>query len=97
MPQGVPSFFYPPADMEPVLAVQEFLEYVVAGLIQHPEEATVMHEESGGEHLYRIRLHPEDTGRVIGRNGKTIQAIRSLALASAEKHGLRVDVEVEKG
>lgn len=83
--------------MEPALAVQEFLEYVVAGLIQHPDEASVLRDEFQGTQLYRIRLHPEDTGRVIGRNGKTIQAIRSLALASAEKHGLRIDVEVEKG
>lgn len=82
--------------MEPALAVQEFLEYVVAGLIQHPDEASVLRDEFEGTQIYRIRLHPEDTGRVIGRNGKTIQAIHSLALASAEKNGLRIDVEVEK-
>jgi hypothetical protein len=41
-----------------------------------------------------IRLHPEDSGRIIGRSGKTIQAIRSLVLASAEKHHVRADVEV---
>jgi len=99
MPQGIPLFCVqtkpsPKLDMEPTLAIQEFLEYVVGGLIEHPEDAEIVHEEREGKHLYCIHLHPEDSGRVIGRNGKTIRAIRSLVLASAEKHGLNADVEV---
>ena len=82
--------------MEPTLAIQEFLEYVVCGLIEHPEDSEIVHEESEGKHLYRIHLHPEDSGRVIGRSGRTILAIRSLVLASAEKHGLNADVEVAR-
>tara|TARA_R110002096_G_scaffold332616_1_gene526649 strand:- start:1256 stop:1522 length:267 start_codon:yes stop_codon:yes gene_type:complete len=82
--------------MEAELAIQEFLEYVVVQLIKHPDHASVVHEKEGERHLYRIRLHPEDAGRVIGRNGKTISAIRSLAIASAQRHGIRVDVELEE-
>jgi len=80
--------------MEAELAIQEFLEYVVVQLIKHPENASVIHEKDGERHLYRIRLHPDDAGRVIGRNGKTIGAIRSLAIASAQRHDIRVDVEL---
>lgn len=83
--------------MEPELAIHEFLEYVVVQLIQHPEAASVLHDKEGERHVYRIRLHPDDAGRVIGRSGKTIGAIRSLAIASAQKHGIRVDVELEDG
>ena len=81
--------------MEPSLAIREFLDYVVVNLITRPEDAGVSHEERDGRHFFRIRLHPDDAGRVIGRNGKTIGAIRSLVLASAEKHGLRVNVDIE--
>jgi len=81
--------------MEAALAVQEYLEYTIVQLIEHPESASVIHEEKEGGHLFLIRLHPDDTGRVIGKNGKTIKAIRSLAIASAQKHGIRVDVELE--
>lgn len=81
--------------MEPELAIQEFLEYVVVQLITHPDHASVLHERDGDRHLYRIRLHPDDAGRVIGKNGKTISSIRSLAIASAQKHGIRVDVEID--
>ncbi|MEX2579590.1 MAG: KH domain-containing protein [Verrucomicrobiales bacterium] len=80
--------------MEAELAIHEFLEYVVVQLIQHPQEASVLHEKQGERHLYRIRLHPDDAGRVIGRNGRTIGAIRSLAIASAQHHGIRADVEL---
>ena len=81
--------------MEAPLAIQEYLEYVVVQLIQHPEDAAVLHEQRGNRHVYRIRLHPEDTGRVIGRSGKTIGAIRSLAIAAAQKNHIKVDVELE--
>ncbi len=82
--------------MEAALAVQEYLEYVIVQLIEHPEEAGVSHQEKDGRHLYLIRLHPDDAGRVIGKNGKTIKAIRSLAIASAQKNDIRVDVELEE-
>jgi predicted RNA-binding protein YlqC (UPF0109 family) len=80
--------------MEPALAIQEFLEYIVAGLVEYPDEASVEREERDGVHLFLIRLHPEDSTRIIGRSGKTILAIRGLVLASAEKHRVRADVEV---
>lgn len=82
--------------MEAGLAVHEFLEYVVVQLIKHPEEASVLHEKDDERHLYKIRLHPDDAGRVIGRNGKTISAIRSLAIASAQLNDIRVDVELDE-
>ncbi len=82
--------------MEAAVAVQEYLEYVVAQLIKHPEDAGVLHGKKGSRHVYRIRLNPEDTGRVIGRSGKTIGAIRSLAIAAAQKNDLKIEVELEE-
>ncbi len=81
--------------MQAELAIQEYLEYVIAQLIKHPEDAGVLHSERGDRHIYKIRLHPEDAGRVIGRNGKTIGAVRSLAIAAAQKCQIRVDIELE--
>ena len=82
--------------MEATLAIQEFLEYVVAQLIDHPESASVLHDIDGDRHEYLLRLHPDDVGRVIGRNGATISAIRNLALAAAIKNDLRISVEIEE-
>lgn len=80
--------------MEPTLAIQEFLEYVVGGLVEHPEEIEIERLDRSGVNHYRIQLHPDDTGRVIGKSGKTICAIRSLIQASAQKHQIQADVEV---
>ncbi len=82
--------------MEAPLAIQEFLEYVVAQRIDHPESASVLHDLRGNRHEYRIRLHPDDVGRVIGRGGGTISAIRNLAMAAAIKNELKISVEIEE-
>ncbi|MEM7699504.1 MAG: KH domain-containing protein [Verrucomicrobiota bacterium] len=82
--------------MEAGLAIQEFLEYVIVQLIEHPEDASVLHEERDGIHCYRLRLHPDDAGRVIGKGGKTISAIRGLAIASAQRNDIRIDIELNE-
>jgi len=74
--------------------MQAFLEYVVRGLVQHPEEVTITPVEREGTTVYEWRLHPEDVGKVIGRQGMTINAIRSLLLAGSAKKGLRCSLEI---
>ena len=74
--------------------MQTFLEYVVKGLVEHPDEVTVTPVEREGTTVYELRLHPQDVGRVIGRQGMTINAIRSLLLAGSAKRGLRCTLEI---
>jgi len=82
--------------MEAAVAIQEFVEYVVLKLIEHPEDASVLHQQNGDQHEFHIRLNQSDIGRVIGRNGHTIGAIRNLVAAAAERNGLHVAVEVDE-
>jgi predicted RNA-binding protein YlqC (UPF0109 family) len=74
--------------------MQAFLEYVVRGLVQHPEAVTVTPVEREGTTVYELRLHALDVGKVIGRQGMTINAIRSLLLAGSAKKGLRCTLEI---
>jgi uncharacterized protein len=74
--------------------MQAFLEYVVKGLVQHPEEVTITPVEREGTTIYELRLNPQDVGKVIGRQGMTINAIRSLLLAGSAKKGLRCTLEI---
>ena len=74
--------------------MQAFLEYVVRGLVQNPEAVTVTPVEREGNTVYELRLHPQDVGKVIGRQGMTINAIRSLLLAGSAKKGLRCTLEI---
>ena len=74
--------------------MQAFLEYVVRGLVENPEAVTVTPVEREGMTVYELRLHAKDVGRVIGRQGMTINAIRSLLLAGSAKKGLRCTLEI---
>jgi predicted RNA-binding protein YlqC (UPF0109 family) len=74
--------------------MQEFLEYIIRGLVSHPEAVTVTPVPREALTIYELRLHADDVGRVIGRQGITINAIRSLLLAGSAKKGLRCTVEI---
>ena len=74
--------------------MQAFLEYVVKGLVEHPEAVTVTPVEREGTTVYELRLGPVDVGKIIGRQGTTINALRSLLLAGSAKKGLRCTLEI---
>jgi uncharacterized protein len=74
--------------------MQAFLEYVVKGLVQNPAAVTITPVEREGTTVYELRLDPQDVGKIIGRQGMTINAIRSLLLAGSAKKGMRCTVEI---
>jgi uncharacterized protein len=74
--------------------MQAFLEYVVKGLVQNPGAVTVTPVERADTRVYELRLDPQDVGKIIGRQGMTINAIRSLLLAGSAKKGLRCSVGI---
>ena len=74
--------------------MQAFLEYVVKGLVDRPEVVNVTPVVKDTMTIYELRLHPDDVGKIIGRQGITINAIRSLLLAGSAKKGLRCTVEI---
>lgn len=77
-------------------ALREFLSYVVANLIDHPEQATIaVGPGSNGATSYRVQLAKDDVRHVIGKNGMTVSAIRSLLNVAAEKHGIKISLRVD--
>jgi predicted RNA-binding protein YlqC (UPF0109 family) len=76
-------------------ALREFLAYIVANLIDHPQQASIASGRNAeGTLVYRVQLAPEDVRHVIGRNGLTVSSIRSLMNTAAQKHGLRISLRV---
>lgn len=74
--------------------MKPFVEYVVKALVDHPEEVTVTEVETERAVIFELRLNQTDVGKVIGKSGRTINAIRSLLMSAAAKHGKRVMVEI---
>lgn len=74
--------------------MQAFLELVVKGLVDQPDAVQVGSAERNGLTVYELRVAPGDAGKVIGRRGSTIQAIRSLLQVGAQKQGVRCLVDL---
>ena len=74
--------------------MQELIEYVARGLVSHPDEVSVAEVPAGRMVLYEISVAEDDVGKIIGRQGKVIRALRTLVKASATRQGTRVDVDV---
>ncbi|MEW6636466.1 MAG: KH domain-containing protein [Actinomycetota bacterium] len=63
-------------------------------LVENPDEVEVTGTETDRRVDLRLRVAPEDMGRLIGRGGRTINAIRTVVKAASVKQGKRVNVEV---
>jgi uncharacterized protein len=74
--------------------VKELVEYLARALVADPDAVSVNEEAHGGVVEYAISVAPEDTGKVIGRQGRMIQAIRALVKAANTKSGRRTHVEI---
>src|ERR1700730_13587403 len=73
----------------------DLVEFIVKNLVDKPEAVVVEgHQGRGRSETVEIRLDPVDVGRVIGKGGRNIEAIRALVKASAIKEHHRVNVEV---
>ena len=78
--------------------MQAFLEQVVKGLVDHPDAVNITEVEQERTTVYELRLLPSDVGRVIGRSGRTVNAIRTLLQVGSAKAGkfTRLDIIDEK-
>ena len=74
--------------------MQAFLEYVVKGLVDRPDAVAITPVEREGSTVYELRLHPTDIGKIIGKQGTTIHAIRSLLQVGSAKKGQRCSLEI---
>lgn len=80
------------------MALQDAVKTIVESLVTHPEDVLISSDESEDSRLrINISVNPEDRGRVIGRQGKTINALRTVIKAAAVKANKRVvDVHVSR-
>ncbi len=74
--------------------MDEFLRYVVQQLVEYPDEAILSHREEAGKISFQLSVRKSDVGVLIGKQGHTINAIRELLHAAAEKQGKKVSLEI---
>ena len=74
--------------------MKAFIEYVAKGLVDHPEEVDVREIDGERAVIFELRLNQTDIGKVIGKSGRTITAIRTLLTSAAAKQGKRAMLEI---
>ncbi len=71
--------------------LENALEHLVKGIVDNPDDVDVEMVTGRRGRTLEVRVHPEDLGKVIGRNGRTAKALRTVMTALGGK-GVRVDV-----
>lgn len=75
---------------------QDFLEYLIKSLVDHPEDVAVDRKVDEMGVLLTLKVHPEDMGQIIGREGQTARAIRGLVRLVGLKNHARVNLKIEE-
>lgn len=71
--------------------IDEALEHLVRGIVDHPDDVVVRENNRRGVTL-EVQVNPEDMGRVIGKSGRTASALRTVMNALNEKGNVRIDI-----
>lgn len=75
---------------------QEFLEYLVKSIVDHPDDVKVDRKVDEMGVLLSLTVHQQDMGQVVGREGATAKAIRSLLRIVGIKNNARVNLKIEE-
>ena len=74
--------------------MKEAVEKLVKSLVGHPDAVEVSETEDGRTVRIEVRVADGDMGRLIGREGRTVKAIRSLLFYAGQKHGKRYQLDL---
>ena len=73
---------------------QQFVEFVVGKLVDHPDQVSVKRTEDDRGVLLELSVAPDDLGRVIGRRGATAQSLRNILRALGAKNDARYNLKI---
>lgn len=75
---------------------KELVEYIVQKIVERPESVSITEEINENIATIKVRVAPEDLGKVIGKEGRTARSIRTLVYAAANKQNQRAILEILK-
>lgn len=75
---------------------KEFLEYLIKSIVDHPEDVKIDRKVDEMGVLLSLKVNPQDMGQVVGRQGSTAKAVRSLLRIVGIKNNARVNLKIEE-
>lgn len=76
------------------MSSRETLEFIVSFLVDYPDEVKVEESVEGQTVVYELMVHPDDVGKVIGRQGRVARALRAVVKAAAIREDRNALVEI---
>ena len=83
-----------PADGSVTSPLRSVIEVVARALVDQPDAVSVTETQRRGMSVLELRTAPGDMGKIIGRQGRTAAALRTLLAVTAEKHGTRAQLDI---
>lgn len=77
-------------------ALVDLATFIGRRLVDHPDELTIETRQTGDHETLAVRVNPDDFGRMIGRQGRTVKALRTVVKYAAARQQARVTLEVEE-
>lgn len=74
--------------------MKDFIAYLIKNLVDQPDAVDVQLVEGQQGTIVEIRVSPEDVGKVVGKQGRTIKSLRTLAMTVGARFGRRVRLEI---
>lgn len=74
--------------------MKEAVERIIRSLVDQPDLVEVAENSDGRNVRIEVRVAPHDMGRIIGREGRTVKAIRSILFIAGQKHGKRFQLDL---
>jgi predicted RNA-binding protein YlqC (UPF0109 family) len=74
--------------------LRDVIEVVARALVDHPDAVAVTESDRRGTTVLELKTAPGDMGKIIGRQGRTAAALRTLLAVTADKHGKRAQLDI---
>ncbi len=74
--------------------MKELIEAIVKPLVDKPDQIDITEHEEGNQTIYRLSVHKDDVGKVIGKQGRIAKAIRTVVYAAGSNSSKRIQLEI---
>ena len=74
--------------------MKQLIETIVLPLVDYPDDVRITAEESDNRIVYQLFVHPEDRGKVIGKQGRVAKAIRTIVYSARTEENKRVYLDI---
>jgi predicted RNA-binding protein YlqC (UPF0109 family) len=74
--------------------MKELIETIAKALVDHPGEVRIVEKESERSIVFELSVHPDDMGKVIGKQGRISKALRTVVYAAAINEKRRINIEI---